>query len=130
MVKDFVFIEEGSLDQYNMLKLLENSGLTNDNVIRYKQGSPKPELVSVDTTGKEIEKEDVQDIVNEAERQIKNNIFETLEEYLDNVSEKKTNDGYNIETCKFETYHVFTVFDSVQDFVAKFKKFLEEKYEK
>lgn len=120
MVNNLIFIEDGSLNEGNLDKL-RKAGITDDNFVVYRQGSTKPELVSVNNN------DDVQDIVNEIEQQIKNNIFETLEKYLDNVSDKKSNDGYNLETCKLETYHVFTVYDSVQDFVAKFKKFVEDK---
>ena len=79
MVKDFVFIEEGSLDQYNLLKLLENSGMTNDNVIRYKQGSPKPELVSVNNTA---------EIVSETEKLTIENILCIAKAFLEENTEK------------------------------------------
>ena len=126
MVKDFVFIEEGSLDQYNMLKLLENSGLTNDNVIKYKQGSPKPELVSVDITGKEIEKEDIQSLVNKAE----NNILTALEEFLYEYTEKSGEEYFDNQLCRFVTYHTLTVKGNVNDFMNNFKDYLSNKDEK
>ena len=126
MVKDFVFIEEGSLDQYNMLKLLENSGLTNDNVIKYKQGSPKPELVSVDTTGKEIEKEDIQSLVNKAE----NNILTALEEFLYEYTEKSGEEYFDNQMCRFVTYYTLTAKGNVNDFMNNFKDYLSNKDEK
>ena len=54
MVNNFIFIEEGSLDTNNMLKLLQNSGMTDANVIRYKQGTAKPELINIESEGSQI----------------------------------------------------------------------------
>lgn len=114
MVKDFVFIEDGSLDQYNLLKLLENSGMTNENVIRYKQGSPKPELVSVECNTPQL--------TNEL-------MLEYLKEYLDNTAEKKSESYFDNYECTFKIHYTTTIDDTIDDFITKFKAFLETKYD-
>lgn len=116
MVKDFVFIEEGSVDQYNMLKLLENSGLTNDNVIRYKQGSPKPELVSVKTD----DKIDINEIRSKAVDECRDYLMDNLFKFIDKIAIKHS---FRDEIYR-QTLHNMQINETPESFVNKFKEFL------
>lgn len=80
MDKQFLLVEDGSLDQNNMLKFLQNSGMTDANVIRYRQGATKPELVSVNN--------DAAELVKTVEKETVNNVLDILEKYLEANTER------------------------------------------
>lgn len=117
MVEQFLFIEEGSVDIPSIQKFLKNSGLTDANVIRYKKGSPKPELVSVNNDEKRIEA---------LKAETTKNIMQTLIQFLEQHAVihpefVKASDMYI--GCKYN----ITYQGDVPDFMEAFYTFLKEK---
>lgn len=118
MTKDFLFFEEGSIEYPYLKKFLENSGFTDANLIEYKKGAPKPDLVSIELSeaaqNPEVYKKEAE------ERMLK-----ALAEYLDNTAEKKAVSEYNYYAFRDEVYYSLTVDGTVDEFVNHFKDFLK-----
>lgn len=115
MVNNFIFVEDGSLDTYNLRKLLEKSQMTEANIIRYKQGSPKPELISVNNS--EI---DIDTIRTEAGDERENHLMDSLFEFLD----KKAIKHSVRDEFTFQTFYNMQINETPESFIKKFKEFL------
>lgn len=110
MKNEFLFVEEGSVDQNNMLKFLQNSGMTDANVIRYKQGAPKPELVSVANDSAEL--------IETAEKETVDNVLDLLAKFLDANTEtySQTDVMYGPHNILYRTTYKGTVDQLIRDF--------------
>lgn len=114
MVKNFVFIEDGSLNEGNLDKL-RKVGITDENMVVYRQGSTKPELVSVE--------HETPQLTNEL-------MLKYLEEFLYEYTEKKGEEYYDNQMCRFATYYTLTAKGNVNDFMNNFKEYLSSKDDK
>ena len=119
MTNNFIFIEDGSVDTNNMLKLLQNSGMTDANVIRYKQGTTKPELVS-------IESDD--ELVNATERRTIKNVLDILDKFIAEKTETSTLAEWSADIFADRITHRTVYVDHDDSFTDSFAKFLERHY--
>lgn len=111
MTKEFLFIEEGSVDQNNMLKFLQNSGLNDASIIRYKQGAPKPELVSISS--------DPAELIAAVEKGTIDNVLDILEKFLDANTERvvqTTDPMYGPYAVVCKTVYKGTMDDLIRNF--------------
>lgn len=112
MTKEFLFVEEGSVDTNNMLKFLQNSGLNDASIIRYKQGAPKPELVSISS--------DPAELIAAVEKGTIDNVLDILAKFLDANTETIAQTdvdvmrGLSAVVCK--TVYRGTADDLIRDF--------------
>lgn len=119
MVNNFIFIEEGSIDTNNMLKLLQNSGMTDANIIRYKQGMAKPELINL-----ECESEQVNLVEHDkgVAARTEAKIISGLLKFLHECSEQRVD-----RDVMSNTEHVYTIYrNTPESLVENFKEFLTE----
>lgn len=119
MDKQFLLVEEGSLDQNNMLKFLQNSGMTDANVIRYKQGTTKPELVSVESND---------ELVNATERRTIKNVLDILDKFIAEKTETCTLAEWSADIFADRITHRTVYVDHDDSFTDSFAKFLERHY--
>ena len=126
MEKQFLFIEEGSIEYPHLRKFLDKSGLTDANIINYKKGAPKPELVSIqkDSQGSsEIE------IMKETVKACKQLFFEDLQGFLDEYAEKQSYHESNAAMMVDRDVHLLICRGTLDDFMNNFKEYLNKKHE-
>lgn len=113
MVKNFIFIEDGSLDTENLRKILDNSGGTDVKFITYKQGATKPELVSLEISeaaqNPEVYKQEAKD-----------ELIKALYEFIIDNTERYCYDDMMERAVKCKTVYKGTV----DDFMENFYKYL------
>lgn len=117
MKDQFLFIEEGSIDQNNMLKFLQNSGMTDANVIRYRQGAPKPELVGMQNHNDAA----VHQIRLDAKIEQTDFLLQSLEEFL----AKNTEFNTFFDTMRNAGRCIMQYEGTIDSFIDKFKVFLD-----
>ena len=117
MKDQFLFIEEGSIDALNLRKFLDVSGMTDANIIRYKQGAPKPELASI-----QYDDAAVRQIRLDAKKEQTAMVLKNLEDFL----------SKNTELHKFFDEMIYAgrcvmKYDGTpESFIDKFKVFMDE----
>lgn len=111
MVHNLIFIEDKSLDEEG-LKKLEQVGITDKNIVFYRQGATKPELVSVEQNAPQL--------TNEL-------LLEYLREYLDNVAGKKSESHFDSFECRFKVFNSLAIDGTLDEFMTNFRKFVEDK---
>lgn len=116
MDKQFLLVEEGSLDQNNMLKFLQNSGMTDANVIRYKQGTTKPELVSVEGND---------DVMEEIEKRTTNKILDALAMFLDDRTERHMETSADFFTMNEKFINKLIFRGTFDEFMKQFEEYLK-----
>lgn len=115
MDKQFLLVEEGSLDQNNMLKFLQNSGMTDANVIRYKQGTTKPELVSIESND---------DVVEEIEKRTTNKILDALAMFLDDRTERHMETSTDLFAMNEKFINKLIFRGTFDEFMKQFEEYL------
>ena len=120
MVNNFIFVEDGSLKQEDLKKLFTVSGMSDANVIRYKQGATKPELVSVENDNRPSEVE----IMNKTIETYRNVGFGALEKFIIGNTQREA--FYNDILCRNQ--HKIIYRGSIEDFLDNFREFLTHEY--
>lgn len=117
MVKNFIFIEDGSLDTENLRKILDNSGGTDVKFITYRQGTTKPELVSLEVSEAAQNPEAYK-------QEAKDELIKALYEFIIDNTERYCYDDHDYmrmeHTIKCKTVYKGTV----DDFMENFYKYL------
>ena len=116
MVKNFIFIEDGSVDLENMRKILDNSGNADVKFITYRQGAAKPELVSIEQS-EATQNPDV--YKKEAEEEILKGLYTFLIER----TERTSNLDHISRDILFRTIYN----GHIDDFMTEFKNFLNKR---
>ena len=118
MVKNFIFIEDGSVDLENMRKILDNSGNTDVKFITYRQGAAKPELVSIErsdaTQNPEVYKEEA-----------KEKLLSVLLDYLHIHTIKSVERHHNYLTITDDVIHKMLYLGTPESFIEHFKNFMD-----
>lgn len=118
MENQFLFIEEGSVDTLNLRKFLDGSELSETNIIRYKKGAPKPELVSL------VKHDDaaVDKIIIDSKKEQTDELLKKLEQFIGEYAEfnKFFDAQRNAGRCimKYE--------GTPETFIGQFKVFLDK----
>ena len=119
MVNNFVFIEEGSVDKENLRKILDNSGMTNANIIRYKQGTTKPELITIENDDSQINLVEHNKNITEMNTA---KILTCLVKFLHECGDTRVD-----RDIASNMDHVYTVYrNTPESLVENFKQFLAE----
>ena len=116
-IKPIVFIEEGSLDKNELVKLSKNSGITDADIITYKKGTAKPELVSVEYDGKKD--------IEEQKTRVKNYILNELSQFMCTNTTVLRNYSYVTMRDEFKTTYEGTLDDFIRNFEEQLNKGLE-----
>lgn len=118
MVNQYLFVEEGSLAQSDIAKIVENIKNTGTSLIMYNKGSAKPELVSIT----DDEKIDIYKIRTEAAEECGNYIMDNLLKYIkfrsiicQSVDEMTRTNSYKMQ-----------IEGTPDEFINRFKNFLNE----
>lgn len=119
MVHNLIFIEDGSLNEGNLDKL-RKAGITDDNFVVYRQGSTKPELVSVENDNRPSEVE----IMKKTIATYKNVVFGALEKFIIDNTQREA--FYNDILCRNQ--HKIIYRGSIEDFLDNFREFLTHEY--
>ena len=122
MLKNFIFIEDGRVDAENLRKLTDNTGAK---IIVYRQGSPKPELVSVEYS----ENVKNQDIFLE---EVKHAFLKALADYLRETAREETTSEelhYDYQILRmpdsFRTIYPGSIYEFMQHFERRLEKFIK-----
>ena len=120
MVKNFIFIEDGSVDVENMRTILDNSGNTGVKFITYKQGANKPELVSIEssefTQNPEVYKQ-------EARETMLTYLYDFLLEHTERLSYVEPDHATIMSNIRYKTtYH-----GTMDELIDNFKRYIENK---
>ena len=119
MVNQYLFIEQGSLSQSDINKLVENVKNTGTSLMMYNRGSTKPELVTIDNSGIDIEA-----IKTAAAREYGEFLIDNLLTFIDEVAIKHSHYDEMTRTTSFS----MQIKTTPEYFVKRFADFLNEKH--
>lgn len=116
MVNNFLFIEEGSVDEANLRKTLDNCGHKDVKFINYKKGTAKPELVPIENNSVEY--------VEKIKKETTDELLDILAEYLDlameNISE------FSPKSNGFITHRII-FHGPAESFMKCFKEYIDKR---
>ena len=111
MVNQYLFVEEGSLSQSDITKIVENIKNTGTSLIIYNKGASKPELISM---GDIAEKRDAYTL-------------DDLKEYLEEVLEQCVESRWSDMNLENEHYYKLSYYGSLEALIKEFEEFLHGK---
>ena len=121
MNKEFLFMEEGSIEYTHLRKFLDKSGFTDGNIIQYKKGTPKPEIISVEVS------EPATTLNPEVYRQeAREELLKSLYEFLVCSTERYSHDEYDYMSMEHRVEYTTKYRGTISEFMDKFKNYIEK----